>query len=92
VLTHPCLTMIIDDETGSPRPVLDHKYYQRQQYPECFEISHYICMFRYGVLKDLNRNMYNEDTQYFSIDRTIDVDSEKDYEKFTTKHLQPTNE
>ena len=82
VLTHPCLTMIVPP-SGAPEPVIDHKFYQRQQYPECFELSHYICMFRYGELKKLNRNMYNSDTKYYSIDRVVDVDNPIDYDQLS---------
>lgn len=81
VLTHPCLTMF-DTGSGTGKQIIKHEHYQRQQYPECFEISHYICMFRYGELKNLNKNMYNDDTHYNNIDRTVDVDSETDYKKF----------
>ena len=82
VLSHPCLTMIVPP-SGHPEPVITHKFYQRQQYPECFELSHYICMFRYGELKKLNRNMYNNDTKYYSIDRVTDVDTPVDYDQLS---------
>lgn len=81
VKTHPCLTMF-DNGSGKGTPVIDHQLYQRQQYPECFEISHYICMFRAGELNKLNKNMYNENTTFHSINRVVDVDHEKDYKVY----------
>jgi hypothetical protein len=30
----------------------------------------------------LNKNMYNEQTKYYRIDRVVDVDSEQDYKKY----------
>ena len=78
VLTHPCLTMFEAPE-GRGIQVLDHDLYQRQQYPTCFEISHYICMYRHGELKYLNKNMYNEHTHFYNIDRCVDIDYKKDY-------------
>lgn len=81
VRTHPCLTMFVDkDMTG--RQVIPHEYYQRQQYPDCFELSHYMCMFRARELNKLNKNMYNEQTKYYRIDRVVDVDSEQDYKNY----------
>lgn len=81
VLTHPYLTMYpAANKTGTQ--VIQHNKYQRQQYPEIFEISHYMFMFRVGELKKLNANLYNNDTKYYPIERVIDVDSEKDYKQF----------
>ena len=59
-----------------------HDLYRRQDYPDCFEISHYITMFRKETLHGLNNNMYNIDTIYIDIDKnTIDVDTKKDLDK-----------
>lgn len=85
VKTHPYLVMYEKPDMCGEL-VVDHKMYQRQQYPECFEISHYICMFRYGELKKLNKNMYNTDTRFYNIDRCIDVDSETDFNLFKSQH------
>jgi len=85
VLSHPCLMMYnTKDDKGIP--VIDHNHYQRQQYPECFEISHYICMFRAGTLPRLGKNMYNSNTTYYSIDRCVDVDCEEDFLKYKKQH------
>ena len=81
VKTHPCLTMY-EGPGSTGKQVIKHSHYQRQQYPECFEISHYICMFRVGEVSRLNKNMYNTKTQFYSIPRTIDVDSKEDYQQF----------
>lgn len=81
VRTHPYLTMYPgDNDTG--KLVVDHHAYQRQQYPECFEISHYICMFRAKELSKLGKNMYNKQTKYYPIDRVMDIDSESDYKLY----------
>ena len=39
-------------------------------------------MFRVGEVSRLNKNMYNTKTQFYSIPRTIDVDSKEDYQQF----------
>ena len=60
------------------RQVVEHDLYRRQDYPECFEISHYIGIFYVSELGNLNRNLYNENTVYYNIDRKLDVDYEGD--------------
>ena len=84
VKTHPYLVMY-DAPGNTGKQVIRHSCYQRQQYPECFELSHYICMFRVGEISRLNKNMYNTKTQFYSIPRTIDVDSEDDYKQFMSQ-------
>lgn len=90
VKTHPYLTMYeAADCTG--KLVVNHSCYQRQQYPVCFEISHYICMFRYNELRKLGKNMYNKNTRYYNIDRCIDVDNESDFNLYKTQHEYKNN-
>ena len=86
VKTHPCLVML-ETPGGTGKQVYPHRHYQRQQYPPCFEISHYICMFRAGEVTKLGKNMYNKNTLYHSIDRVVDVDSELDYKQY----IEPLN-
>ena len=61
------------------KQVMKHNLYRRQDYPECSEISHFICIFRVSELPRLNLNMYNENTLFMPIRTVIDVDTEKDY-------------
>ena len=60
-----------------------HDLYRRQDYPECFEISHFITMFNSSELDKLNNNLYNNDTYFMEIsNNTIDVDEKKDLDQF----------
>lgn len=78
--THPYLMMYeIDDNKG--RQIVKHDLYRRQDYPACFEISHYISIFNTKELNKLNNNMYNENTYFFEIDDVTDVDYEEDLKK-----------
>ena len=80
VKTNPYLCMYREkDFKGSQ--IIKHDLYRRQDYPECFEISHFVCIFRKIELKYLNDNMYNNDTIFYEINRVIDVDENKDFEK-----------
>lgn len=90
VKTHPYLVMYPSTDNKG-KLVIKHNKYQRQQYPECFEISHYMCMFRASELCRLGRNMYNSNTQYYSIDNVIDVDSETDYQNFINNEPENSN-
>ena len=81
VKTHPCL-MMFPGPNSTGTQVIEHDMYQRQQYPECFEISHYICMFKPRELSKLNKNMYNSNTKFYSVPRVIDVDCEADYNSY----------
>lgn len=62
--------------------IVKHNYYRRQDYPKCFEISHFVSIFNKKELRYLNNNLYNEKTVFMPIDNFIDVDTHKDLEKF----------
>ena len=66
--------------------VIGHDLYRRQDYPECFEISHFISIFNKNEIVNLNNNMYNEDTVFYPIENTIDVDMPADLEMFNEKN------
>lgn len=56
-----------------------HNLYRRQDYPKCFEISHFICIVDPKTINKLNDNLYNTDTIFMEIgDNIVDVDYEKD--------------
>jgi CMP-N-acetylneuraminic acid synthetase len=59
-----------------------HDLYRRQDYPNCFEISHFISMFNSSELDSLNNNLYNNDTYFMEISNDVlDVDYEKDFNR-----------
>jgi CMP-N,N'-diacetyllegionaminic acid synthase len=62
--------------------MIKHNFYRRQDYPKCFEISHYIGIFRAGEIKNLNSNLYNRETVFFDINDVIDVDTPDDLQRF----------
>lgn len=55
-----------------------HDFYRRQDYPKCFEISHFIAIFTCKELINLNNNLYSKTTSFYPIDDKIDVDHESD--------------
>jgi len=73
IKTHPYLCI---DSKG--QQIIEHDLYRRQDYPACYEISHFISMFKVGELGNLNNNLYNEKTYFHYIPDVVDIDYEKD--------------
>ena len=83
--SHPYLCMFDkDDNKGSQ--IVEHNLYRRQDYPECFELSHFICIFRANELEKLNKNLYNKDTIFYKIKRPVDVDTKEDLKRYYDKN------
>lgn len=60
-------------------PVIQHDFYRRQDYPECFEIRHHVAIYKVLEIGKLNKQLYNSDTVWLDISDPIDIDFEKDY-------------
>ena len=68
--------MIEDGLKG--KQLTPHDLYRRQDYPKCFRFCHMVCIFDANELKNLNKNLYNEDTIYYNIEHALDIDSGED--------------
>ena len=79
--THPYLCLF-KKEDGKGKQIISHDLYRRQDYPECFEVSHFVCIFQVDEISNLNKNMYNDDTYFYQISDDVDVDYESDFELF----------
>lgn len=79
---HPYLCLKkVGEHQGSQ--LVPHDLYRRQEYPECFEISHFMAILKTEELEKVNKNLYNKDTIFYNIDQlVIDVDTEEDFKKF----------
>lgn len=75
--THPFMCVY-----SNGKQIAKHNLYRRQDYPVVYEISHFMQGAMAGEYKNLNSNLYNDDTLYFFIDDKIDVDRRLDYDKF----------
>jgi CMP-N-acetylneuraminic acid synthetase len=62
--------------------IIKHDLYRRQDYPKCFEMRHFVVIFKVDEISKLNNNMYNENTTFYKIKDDIDVDYENDLKKF----------
>ena len=83
--SHPYLCMF-SEEDNKGRQIVEHNLYRRQDYPECFELSHFICIFRANELEKLNKNLYNKDTIFYKIKRPVDVDTKEDLKRYYDKN------
>jgi CMP-N-acetylneuraminic acid synthetase len=70
---HPFL-MAFEMPGHRGKQLYKHNLYRRQDYPKCFEISHFVCMFYDDEVKNLNNNLYNEDTYFMKCNKKVDVD------------------
>jgi CMP-N-acetylneuraminic acid synthetase len=70
-----------EEENNMGSQLFYHNLYRRQDYPKCFEISHFVFIFNSKIILLLNNNMYNTNTYYYPIDSKIDVDTQKDFDK-----------
>ncbi len=79
--TSPFL-MMKEEDNNKGSQLFYHDLYRRQDYPKCFEISHFISIFRPSVLNKLNDNLYHRDTMFMEIQNNIiDVDTQQDLDK-----------
>jgi len=63
-------------------PIVRHNLYRRQDYPDCFALSHFVSVLRVSEIDNLNDNLYNIDTVFYPIDKEpIDIDTQKDLEQ-----------
>lgn len=81
VTISPFLTLMKKGDFGGQQ-LVPHDYYRRQDYPECFEISHFVSIFLAGEVESLNSNLYNKDTVFYPIEEKVDVDHLTDYEHY----------
>tara|TARA_R110000824_G_scaffold351071_2_gene538059 strand:+ start:6745 stop:7383 length:639 start_codon:yes stop_codon:yes gene_type:complete len=79
--THPY--MCIYDKGDKGEQVVEHNLYRRQDYPECSFISWMVSIFSVSELDKLNNNLYNENTVYYKIDHSLDVDTLDDFNKIS---------
>jgi N-acylneuraminate cytidylyltransferase len=78
--TSPYLMMFEKGPFGSQ--VIPHDLYRRQDYPPCFEISHFIIFFKAHYINNLNNNLYSSTTVFYKINDVVDVDLPKDLKLF----------
>lgn len=79
VKTHPYLCL--HEEGIYSSTINGHNLYRRQDYPDCFKVSHYLVLTRVSEIKDLTSQLYNNKTGFYYIDEKLDVDYAADLDK-----------
>lgn len=79
VKSNPFLCMYDLGHRG--KQVILHNLYRRQDYPKCFELSHFVVLLRAKNIDNLNNNLYDSETLFWEIDDKVDVDHKKDFLK-----------
>jgi len=79
VKTHPYLCL--HEEGIYSTTINGHNLYRRQDYPKCFKTSHYLIMSRVSEIKNLNNQLYNNETGFYAIEEKLDIDYTSDLNK-----------
>ena len=81
--------MMFELPNGKGKQVIEHDLYRRQDYPKCFELSHFVCIFYDNEVPKLNKNLYNKDTHFMRCLKKVDVDLPSHLDRF--KHGNKNN-
>jgi CMP-N-acetylneuraminic acid synthetase len=76
VKSNPYLCMYDFGHRG--KQIINHDLYRRQDYPKCFELSHFMVLLRPKNINNLNNNLYDSETLFWEIEDRVDVDHKKD--------------
>ena len=86
---HPYMCFYKEGFKG--KKIVKHNLCRRQEYPECFEASHYVVITKANVLDSLDKNLYFEDTHFYHIENSIlDIDYLEDFERFKKSKAAPS--
>jgi N-acylneuraminate cytidylyltransferase len=77
---NPCMCI-----SQNGKPIIQHGFYRRQDYPQYYAISHYIAIYRVHELSKLNKQLFNDKTVWMDIERPIDIDTREDMELWKQK-------
>ncbi len=84
IKSHPFLCFY-ELPNNKGKQIVEHDLYRRQDYPKCFEMRHYVVIFNANQISKLNKNLYNDNTQFYKIKEDIDVDYQEDLRKILNK-------
>tara|TARA_A100001515_G_scaffold144705_1_gene149639 strand:- start:1822 stop:2487 length:666 start_codon:yes stop_codon:yes gene_type:complete len=81
---HPYLCLY-EKNNHNGEQVVSHDLYRRQDYPACFFVLHYVFIAVASEIDNLNKNLYNNQTFYYPIERKIDIDDPEHFESWKNK-------
>lgn len=81
--THPYLCVTADDD-GRPSRLIAHQLYRRQDYPDCYELTHAACVLPMWAIPGVDEQLLHPATIAFWVPAEwdlVDVDSPADAER-----------
>lgn len=85
VKEHPFL-MFYKKNNFLAEPIIKHKLFRRQDYPECIKLSLFLAIYNSEEIKNLTDLLYNQRTFFYELnEEKIDVDYSEDYKKIEEK-------
>lgn len=87
--SHPYLCMYKAGKFGKHgEQIVSHDLYRRQDYPDVFELSHFVFIGLASEIEKLNKNLYNTETIFYDANTEIhDIDYAEDYVKWRDASL-----
>lgn len=81
--THPYLCYY-DIGSNKGKKIVQHDLYRRQEYPKCFEVSHFLFSCKASEINYLDSNLFCDKTNFYEINEEngLDIDSLNDFNKF----------
>jgi len=86
VKSHPYMCLRASGEFHGEK-LFDHDLYRRQDYPECFRVSHFIVIICVSELHKVNSQLINDDTIFMNINEGVDIDTSDDLNKYRKMNL-----
>ena len=81
IKSHPYLCLE-DIGENKGKPFIENNLYRWQDFPKCFQYSHFISILKVSEINNLNYQLFNKDTVYFNTTDIVDVDSENDFNDY----------
>ena len=87
VLTHPYLCFLEKDDNKGTL-LIKHPFYRRQDYPKCFEVSHFIIIFYSNNVDKLCYQLYKDNNVFFQIEDVFDIDEQEELKNYENKNYR----
>ncbi len=84
ISTHPFLCLE-DVGENKGKPFIETDLYRWQDFPKCFQYSHFIVILKAGDIVNLNSQLFNSETVYLNISDPVDVDNVSDFENYLSR-------
>ena len=81
VKTHPWMCLQ-ETEQDRGKLVVDNDLYRWQDFPVCFQYSHFVIIFKASEIETFNSQLFNSETVFLGIKDIVDIDTSSDMKKY----------